>query len=509
MGYLQLDDRGEIKLKYTGEPYVFHVDPGTHAIALNTLSPFRRSLSGGSRDGLTVATSLLTNATEDSWQGTVTLDADDVLFVYCESKFKSQFHLKVIPESALADTLAQTAAGVGKPRKSKKWLWILLALIAGGALAYTLLMNFVSNRPVMRAGVSDTANTVVTEKAPVAASDEKQETPVEDTAAPAAEKYFVSTEAGLKLRANPSTDSDMIVVMPYQAVIEVYEIKDGWARVKYEDKTGYCSAEYITKETAGGSVSRQDLVGTWYCAKTGDIQKYTFRADGTVLWTWGGFEAIDSGGNIDFYLGCYWNPAAGETRDGTWKLSGDLLLLDVEDGHVGHVNEEIKVGLENGVLKMQTVKFVSENSAASSVEYRVDSFKKFTPGEWMTADLTDNTVNTYTYTLEGNGTFEFMHRDYHNYYYDHLDGRTDWEWYAAPRGYVAEKGTYEVTEDKIIFHYSGDPEYGFQKRDETFTLSVFWRMCAIYDLSTRDENMVQTLYDRLKELKQNVHHYDN
>lgn len=58
--------------------------------------------------------------------------------------------------------------------------------------------------------------------------------------------YYVTTKAGLILRSKASTSSTALTTMPYGSSITVYSISNGWASCKYGNKTGYCSASYIS-----------------------------------------------------------------------------------------------------------------------------------------------------------------------------------------------------------------------------------------------------------------------
>ncbi len=57
---------------------------------------------------------------------------------------------------------------------------------------------------------------------------------------------YVASEDVLNLRAEPSTESEIIAVMPIGQELTVLSIDGEWAEVQFEDKTGYCAAEYLS-----------------------------------------------------------------------------------------------------------------------------------------------------------------------------------------------------------------------------------------------------------------------
>lgn len=70
------------------------------------------------------------------------------------------------------------------------------------------------------------------------------------TTAFAAEQTGVTTDA-LRLRAEASTESDILTTAPKGASVSVLtDNVDGWYQVTYDGKTGYMSAEYITLDSA-------------------------------------------------------------------------------------------------------------------------------------------------------------------------------------------------------------------------------------------------------------------
>ncbi len=66
--------------------------------------------------------------------------------------------------------------------------------------------------------------------------------------------YYVTTQAGLRLRKSASTLSATLTTMPYGASVTVYSISNGWANLSYNGKKGYASATYLsTSKPAAGN----------------------------------------------------------------------------------------------------------------------------------------------------------------------------------------------------------------------------------------------------------------
>ena len=62
--------------------------------------------------------------------------------------------------------------------------------------------------------------------------------------------YYVTAEHGLKMRSAPSTDADVITLLPYKAEITVTgAAKDRWYQIEYSNQSGYVAADYVTKSS--------------------------------------------------------------------------------------------------------------------------------------------------------------------------------------------------------------------------------------------------------------------
>lgn len=62
--------------------------------------------------------------------------------------------------------------------------------------------------------------------------------------------YYVNAEHGLKMRSAPSTDADVITLLPYKAEITVTgAATDSWYQIEYSNQSGYVAADYVTKSS--------------------------------------------------------------------------------------------------------------------------------------------------------------------------------------------------------------------------------------------------------------------
>ena len=81
---------------------------------------------------------------------------------------------------------------------------------------------------------------------PPVTTPEPTTTPMFTTPAPTQPKtYTVTAKGNLNLRANPSTNAKVLLVIPYRTVVTVEEWAGSWAKVTYKGETGWVSAEYL------------------------------------------------------------------------------------------------------------------------------------------------------------------------------------------------------------------------------------------------------------------------
>lgn len=79
------------------------------------------------------------------------------------------------------------------------------------------------------------------------AQPEKPAEQPEKPAEAAAKSFKVKTNSGapLRLRAQPTTNSEILALIPNGTKIESPEQVDGWAKTTYKGRTGYCSMKYL------------------------------------------------------------------------------------------------------------------------------------------------------------------------------------------------------------------------------------------------------------------------
>lgn len=69
-----------------------------------------------------------------------------------------------------------------------------------------------------------------------------------DSASEINEFYYVNAKSSLKMRSGPSTNSDVIGLLPYKTKVMVTGITDsGWYEIEYSNQSGYVSADYLIK----------------------------------------------------------------------------------------------------------------------------------------------------------------------------------------------------------------------------------------------------------------------
>ena len=62
--------------------------------------------------------------------------------------------------------------------------------------------------------------------------------------------YYVNAQNGLKMRSAPSTDADVVALLPYQAEITVTgAATNSWYQAEYANQRGYVAANYLTKSS--------------------------------------------------------------------------------------------------------------------------------------------------------------------------------------------------------------------------------------------------------------------
>lgn len=91
------------------------------------------------------------------------------------------------------------------------------------------------------------------------------------------------TTANLNLRSSRNTSSKIILTIPKGTAIKATDIKNGWAAVTYNGKSGYCSTKYLTAVKAIKSNDIQMYSDETADDKLGMIELYGFDSNNQKL----------------------------------------------------------------------------------------------------------------------------------------------------------------------------------------------------------------------------------
>jgi len=262
------------------------------------------------------------------------------------------------------------------------------------------------------------------------------------------------------------------------------------------------SSESITQSSSTNL--EQQLIGTWYYGNISTYESYKFNADGTYSWCWSRYSPDTEYGEYE-YLGWRWGAGAGEGHDGTWKIENEILILDADDIHVGKIHQELIVSFNGNNLDMRCIPKQSEYGS-NEVSNEACHFTRISPKVWITATVKepdyengdDYFISIGRYTLNDDGTFKYDDMDYFG---------TSSNWRAGDRGYPTFGGTYEVTDEKITFHYlyfEDELMNDNETYDESFDIENFIMMCSILDdnYKQKDEETADRFMDEFKDVDQ-------
>lgn len=91
-------------------------------------------------------------------------------------------------------------------------------------------------------------------------------------------RYEVTASTFLNIRSYASQNAPVIGTVDNGDEVEVYDITDGWAKIKYGDNYAYVSANYLKEAGAGISDSQSDIISG---IKSLDLNKF---ATGDMKW---------------------------------------------------------------------------------------------------------------------------------------------------------------------------------------------------------------------------------
>ena len=148
---------------------------------------------------------------------------------------------------------------------------------------------------------------------------------------------------GLNLRTAPDTNSDVILTIPNDTKLDLYNADTvGWYAVQYNGKTGYVNFRYIN--TANTEESQQNppapdiapIAGIWYENQELDPRTLTINSDGSFVLQYRGggsilgtIKANDNNGEISYIFtdngGDVWGVMSVSSADGKEVLSDGQL----------------------------------------------------------------------------------------------------------------------------------------------------------------------------------------
>lgn len=67
-------------------------------------------------------------------------------------------------------------------------------------------------------------------------------------AIPRTTKYYCTARSVLNIRSAPSQNARVIGVLKPNQIVDVYEITNGFAKIKYNGSDGYASIKYLSKQ---------------------------------------------------------------------------------------------------------------------------------------------------------------------------------------------------------------------------------------------------------------------
>ena len=119
------------------------------------------------------------------------------------------------------------------------------------------------------------------------------------TASGSQTNYVVNTKTGqgLNLRSSRSTSSKVLLSIPNGTALNITEVKDGWGKTTYKNKTGYVSMSYTKPKE--GQIPLNSSESIPYSVETADdklglIELYGFDVNGNKLFKMALTDAISS-----------------------------------------------------------------------------------------------------------------------------------------------------------------------------------------------------------------------
>lgn len=272
-GYLDIDGVAyKLKYKKKQHPQIIDLPVGEHQIIYRKKSKFMLGLFS------------LMSSSQPAWARTLdNMGAyDDFKLDYIVLDFGPQTKLTLSATGGILKGCVVTDL-VGLPEKEaepeqknvapvpqkKSYLpviaiIIIIVLLMLGCAGFFLTQ---SKSPVM-ADPSDAPTTALQTEATT--SVEESDTVLQREA----KDMYVIAEGGLRLRGEPNTDSDVIILIPTNSLLQVHSIENGWAYVTYNSETGWCSAGYLFDSPETTAVNETDIVNNGIAAANTVIRNY-------------------------------------------------------------------------------------------------------------------------------------------------------------------------------------------------------------------------------------------
>ena len=83
--------------------------------------------------------------------------------------------------------------------------------------------------------------------------DQDQEAQTDEIVLQEVKTMYVTAEEGLVMHSEPGEDKEAVHILNYGQEVQVIKTENGWAQIKADDLSGWCSAEYLTEDLGAAS----------------------------------------------------------------------------------------------------------------------------------------------------------------------------------------------------------------------------------------------------------------
>ncbi|TGL44383.1 SH3 domain-containing protein [Leptospira perdikensis] len=143
------------------------------------------------------------------------------------------------------------------------------------------------------------------------------------------DKLCVNAESGLRIRDQPTTDSEKINLIPYQTILPIYEfsreytkignVEARWAKVKFNDRFGWAFEGFLSWDchdhgiNQGQRITNKDLVGRWWDPSNKDTYYIEFSEYGVY--------------SAYFFGGCDEGGCNSDSESGEWQFKHNFIYM--------------------------------------------------------------------------------------------------------------------------------------------------------------------------------------